>query len=146
MTAGTRYLVTGATGLVGRHLMERLLDRGGEVAVLVRPESLPGHARLVDAWRERAARSGATLELLEGDVVEPSCGLTDDTAARAARVDHVFHLAALYDIEASDELLQLTNVGGTRHVLELLRAAGFSGTLHHASSIAVAKQPGDATY
>ena len=33
------YFVTGATGFIGRHLVERLLEREGDVHVLVREGS-----------------------------------------------------------------------------------------------------------
>ena len=33
------YFVTGATGFIGRHLVERLLEREGDVYVLVREGS-----------------------------------------------------------------------------------------------------------
>ena len=33
------YFVTGATGFIGHHLVERLLDRSGTIYVLVRPGS-----------------------------------------------------------------------------------------------------------
>jgi uncharacterized protein YbjT (DUF2867 family) len=35
------YLVTGATGFIGKHLLERLLARGKPVYALVREASLP---------------------------------------------------------------------------------------------------------
>jgi len=34
------YFITGATGFIGRHLLERLVKRGGTVHCLVRPGSL----------------------------------------------------------------------------------------------------------
>ena len=33
------YFVTGATGFIGRHLVERLLERDGDIHVLVREGS-----------------------------------------------------------------------------------------------------------
>ena len=35
------YFVTGATGFIGRHLLEKLLLRKGRIYCLVRKESLP---------------------------------------------------------------------------------------------------------
>ena len=42
------YFVTGATGFIGRHLVERLLEREGDIHVLVRPGSA-GEARALAA-------------------------------------------------------------------------------------------------
>ena len=43
------YFVTGATGFIGRHLVERLLEREGDIYVLVRE----GSREKLDALRER---------------------------------------------------------------------------------------------
>ena len=44
------YFVTGATGFIGRYLVERLLARGERVYVLVRPQSMQKFEAL-RAWR-----------------------------------------------------------------------------------------------
>lgn len=126
-----RTLVTGATGLVGKHLVPRLLARGHHVTVLVRPASLARHAALLDHWRQLARTTHAILAVAEADVDHP-------LPALPAGLDHVFHLAARYDLAAPPEELTRTNTGGTRHLLDRLRADGFTGVLHHVSSIAVA--------
>ena len=57
------YFVTGATGFIGRHLVERLLEREGDIHVLVRE----GSTEKLDALREAgdtaptgSSRSSAT--------------------------------------------------------------------------------------
>ncbi|OLR90024.1 SDR family oxidoreductase [Actinokineospora bangkokensis] len=127
----TTYLVTGGTGLIGRHLVRELLARGGDprVWLLVRASSL-----------ERAERAWAGSErvrLLVGDIAEPELGLTDADRAELAGVDHVVHLAALYDVTADDEASVLANVEGTRNVVQAATALR-AGCLHHVSSVAVA--------
>ncbi|MGV7807631.1 SDR family oxidoreductase, partial [Mycobacterium kansasii] len=62
-----------------------------------------------------------------GDVTEPGLGITPGDLPD--HVDHVIHLAAVYDMEAPEELQELTNVGGTRNVLEL--AGRLGATMHH---------------
>ena len=44
------YFVTGATGFIGRHLVERLLEREGDIHVLVREGSQERLDRLVERW------------------------------------------------------------------------------------------------
>ena len=46
------YFVTGATGFIGRHLVERLLEREGDIHVLVREGSEDKLERLRDACRQ----------------------------------------------------------------------------------------------
>ena len=45
------YFVTGATGFIGRHLVQELLDhREGDIFVLVRKGSLPRMEALIRRW------------------------------------------------------------------------------------------------
>ncbi len=128
--------VTGATGFIGRHLVECLLRREGEIYVLVRESSQPRLQTLIERWGPDAA---ARIKPLAGDLSEPRLGLRPETVdeLRQAGVEHFFHLAAVYDITADEASNQLANVEGTRHAVELANALEV-GCLHHASSIAVA--------
>ena len=46
----TTYFVTGATGFIGRHLVERLLEREGDIHVLVREGSRAKLDELIEKW------------------------------------------------------------------------------------------------
>jgi NAD(P)-dependent dehydrogenase (short-subunit alcohol dehydrogenase family) len=129
----TSYFVTGATGFIGRNLVERLLEREGEILALVRPES----AARLDALIERWGAHGRVTPVV-GDLALPRLGL-DDAQVQALRgsVGHVFHLAAVYDMTASEERNRIANVEGTANVVALANALE-AGCLHHVSSIAVA--------
>jgi NAD(P)-dependent dehydrogenase (short-subunit alcohol dehydrogenase family) len=131
--------VTGATGFIGRHLVPHLLARGERVHVLVRRSSV---ARL-EALRARWGEDGERVHAVIGDLSQPRLGVEDaEILALRGRVEHFFHLAALYDMEADPESLRDANVEGTRHALELV-AALEAGCLHHVSSIAAAgRYPG----
>ncbi|TRW79873.1 SDR family oxidoreductase [Mycolicibacterium sp. 018/SC-01/001] len=126
-----RYVVTGGTGFLGRHLVDRLLARPGteSVHVLVRGRSLNRFAILAAHWDDRVSP-------LVGDLTAPALGLDDDELAALGRIDHVVHCAALYDITAPEDLQRAANVEGTRSVIALARR--LDATLHHVSSIAVA--------
>jgi thioester reductase-like protein len=125
-----RYLITGGTGFLGRHILARLLTRtDAEIICLVRSPDrlatrtadLPGHQRL-----------GA----LRGDLTADGLGLSDSQLAELAGVDHVLHLAAVYDMTASDAANRAANVEGTRRVIELAGRIE-AKLLHHMSSVAV---------
>jgi NAD(P)-dependent dehydrogenase (short-subunit alcohol dehydrogenase family) len=133
----SRSFVTGATGLLGRHLVPLLLARGGSVSLLARRSRSADRADRLAVFRELAEQHRAELEIVEGDVTEPGLALSPG-AVDVSRLDRVFHLAALYDLGADEQRLEAVNVGGTRHLLEWLVAGGFRGVLHHVSSIAVA--------
>ncbi len=135
MNPPLKYLVTGATGLIGRHLVQRLLRRG-LVYVLVRQASLERNAPLLEAWRQAAGAEGCGLEVLTGEITSEGLGVDD--AEALPDFDHVIHLAALYDLTAAEDALLATNVEGTRRLLQFLQGRGFGGVLHHVSSVAVA--------
>jgi thioester reductase-like protein len=130
----TTYLVTGATGFLGRHLVERLLSReDADVRVLVRSGSQQRLAARAADWP-----SSHRMTPVVGDLTKPQLGLSKGARGHlAGSVDHLVHLAALYDMTAGDELNQRTNVDGTRHVVGLANELGV-GCLHHVSSVAVA--------
>ncbi|WP_370944603.1 SDR family oxidoreductase [Amycolatopsis sp. cg5] len=129
------YLVTGATGLIGRHFTQLLLAREDvdQVSLVVRASSQDKLTKLTNQWPHPER-----VRLVVGDLNEPMLGVSDDAREDLrGNVDHIVHLAALYDIEADDETSVKANVEGTQHVIDLaadLRA----GVLHHISSVAVA--------
>jgi NAD(P)-dependent dehydrogenase (short-subunit alcohol dehydrogenase family) len=134
------YFVTGATGFIGRRLMERLLEkRQDKVYVLVRESSLRRLDELLERWSAVAGPSAAKrIEPVLGDLRRPLLGVEQETVAELrGKVSHFFHLAAVYDMTAPAERNTAVNVGGTTHAVELARALDV-GHLHHVSSIAVA--------
>jgi len=130
----TSYLVTGATGFLGGQLVERLLlDPEAEVHVLVRATS---RGKL--ASRARRWPGGDRVQVLEGDLLLPDLGVDAATVtALTGTIDHLVHLAALYDMTSDDETNDAVNVGGTRSVVQLANRLGVT-CLHHVSSVAVA--------
>ncbi len=128
----SNYFVTGATGFIGRRLLERLLEREGTIYALVRPQSLE---RLTDLITEHEAQG--RIIPVEGDLSQPLLGLpASDVERLKTEVTEFFHLAAIYDMTADEERNRIANVDGTRHAVALANA--LEARMHHVSSIAVA--------
>ncbi|NNM51278.1 MAG: SDR family oxidoreductase [Pseudomonadales bacterium] len=128
------YLVTGATGFIGKFLVGKLLARGGDVHVLVRAGSGTKFTNLLQRYPHHASQ----LHAVEGDLSQPNLGLSsEDLQELRGKIGHFFHLAAIYDLKASEEDQIKANVQGTRHALQAAEALEV-GHFHYASSIAVA--------
>jgi NAD(P)-dependent dehydrogenase (short-subunit alcohol dehydrogenase family) len=129
------YFVTGATGFIGRHLVERLLEREGDIHVLIREGSRERLDELVERW---GGDAGSRIKPAVGDLQEPNLGLSDeDIGALKDGIEHFFHLAAMYDMTASDEVNESLNVDGTHNAVGLANALN-ARHLHHVSSVAAA--------
>jgi NAD(P)-dependent dehydrogenase (short-subunit alcohol dehydrogenase family) len=127
------YFVTGATGFIGRFLVEELLDhREGEVFVLVRESSLPRMERMIRRW------DTDRVVPVVGDLGRPGLGVDPAwVAEHRGSVDHLFHLAAIYDMTADDATNEALNVEGTRHAVGLAESLQV-GCFHQVSSVAAA--------
>jgi dihydroflavonol-4-reductase len=112
-----KYLVTGATGLLGNNIVRALVARGACVRVLSRATSDP------------RPLAGLDVERATGDV----CDAASVTAA-ASGIDIVIHCAGHVQIGWSQqEQHEAINVGGTRNVTAAAERAG--AKLVHVSSV-----------
>jgi glutamate carboxypeptidase len=108
-----RIVVTGATGFIGRHFVERALAGGHEVVALYRPGS-PGGEAVAGKLRARGA------ELHAGDIGDP------DSLARAMLgADCVCHFAAAFrEAGVTDDYFRAVNIAGTRHAVDAAASQG----------------------
>jgi NAD(P)-dependent dehydrogenase (short-subunit alcohol dehydrogenase family) len=128
------YFVTGATGFIGRNLVETLLaNREGTIYVLVREGSRGRLEELISRWG-----AADRIEPIVGDLSQPRLGVSDEDLERLrGNVDHLFHLAAIYDMTADADSQMVANIEGTKHMVELAEAVD-AGCVHMTSSIAAA--------
>jgi dihydroflavonol-4-reductase len=121
-----RALVTGATGFVGAAVARALVAAGWQVRALVRSGSNRGNLR------------GLEVEIAEGDLA--------DAASLERAIEGctgLFHAAADYRLGARDpEPLYLTNVEGTRNILQAARRCGVARIVY-TSSVATIGIPSD---
>jgi nucleoside-diphosphate-sugar epimerase len=123
-------LLTGATGFVGRGLLDRLLALRPDRRVLAlvrRPDRLA------------AQTTDPRVVALPGDLTRDDLGLDPSTRARLARsTTEIVHCAAVTHFGLPIEAARAVNVAGTRHVLALARRCRRLQKLAHVSTVYVA--------
>src|SRR5436190_6740172 len=126
MHMGPRFLVTGATGFIGRRVVDRLLEEFGAQSLicLTKPPATPLEAEIADAYRGRG------LRLIEADVRNSPLA-----ADPPPSVSTVFHLAANVNTDASAQEACVNDLG-TQHLLDWLQPAAPGMRIVYASTVA----------
>ena len=115
---GKKFLVTGADGFIGSHLVESLVSNGHDVRAFVMYNSFNSWG-----WLDQSSSEiQASIDVIAGDIRDPY-GVTKAMEG----CDVVLHLAALISIpfsyEAPDAYVS-TNINGTLNVLQAARKLG----------------------
>ncbi|EFK08335.1 RmlD substrate binding domain protein [delta proteobacterium NaphS2] len=123
MTHPIRYLVTGATGFIGPHLIRELSSQGHFCRCLVRDP------------KKIATIESNNLEVFAGDITRP------ETLNGVAReIDCVLHLATLGHLNnftVSPQMFEAVNVHGTINVMNAALDAGVKRVVHCSSVAAM---------
>jgi NAD(P)-dependent dehydrogenase (short-subunit alcohol dehydrogenase family) len=128
------YFITGGTGFIGQNLIPLLLARRGTVYVLVRSGSADRLERLKARWGQAAQKIVPVI----GDLTRPYLGIAPAVRKELeGKIDHVFHIAAIYDLKADAAAQEAANIKGTAHAVRFAEAVG-ARHFHHVSSIAAA--------
>ena len=109
-------LVTGATGLLGSHIVEKLIAQGRPVRALVRSSS---DTRLLDEWG---------VDKAIGDITDPG-----SLAEAMKGVSTVYHSAAQVGDWGPWERFVAISIDGTANMLAAARDAGVGRFLHVSS-------------
>ena len=120
LTADDLVLVTGATGLVGSHVAERMLAAGVPTRVLVRSGN---DTSLLEQW-------GAQIAV--GDMTD-----IESLPAAFKDVTVVVHCAAKVGDWGPIEDYRFVNVQGLRNILDAVKASGTLKRFVHVSSLGV---------
>jgi len=128
-------LVTGATGNVGRNVVEQLVKRGADVRALVRDPSKAGlgagvdvvQGDLLDVESLRSAMSGvSTLFLLNGVVAdEYTQALIALNVAREAGIERIVYLSVIH----SDIYVNVPHFAGKFGVERMIEQMGLNATI-----------------
>lgn len=116
--------VTGASGLIGRHIVEKLVSEGTVVVALVRNPSAAFPAQVI---------------VRHADVLDP---LAMEVALEG--VSAVIHTAAFvsFNPRKRKDIMEV-NVDGTRHLINLCLRMGVKHFIHISSVAALGRKPGE---
>jgi fatty acyl-CoA reductase len=155
MSAPREFLLTGATGFLGKVVLEELVRRRDEldlerIHVIIRPRKglTPGErfereiaasaccAGLPAGWTD-------AVSVVEGTLEQPCLGLAPEARARLGRrVTHVLHAAASVSFDLPLLEAARANVATTAHLLELARSCSRLERLVYVSTAYVTPHPG----
>ena len=134
------FLLTGATGLLGRYLMKDLTLAGVPLAVHVRPNRRFSAQERIEAifsyWDQQLGTELPRPKVLSGQLGEESLGMVpQDISWAAENCSGVIHNAASLSFVSTgrDSEPYISNVGGTQNVLKFCQEAGIYD-FHHVST------------
>lgn len=119
-----KIVITGATGFLGKELLKQLDREDLEIVIL---------ARKIDSSIKLKAKTHWIL----GDITQPDILHDDQQKKLLLDADTVLHAAAYYDLKGTYNDCFLSNVVGTRNLLNFFKSAKKLKSFHYISTIAV---------
>jgi len=144
--ANRSVLITGASGFIGKVLIEKLLRTCPSIRrifVLIRPKwnKKPEDRlrELLEAPLFEGIRNGINLskriQLVEGDVTQPNLGLNGNNLSKIIKeVSVIFHSAATVKFDEPLKQSVAINIAGTKNMIEICRRIPQLAALVHIST------------
>lgn len=139
--------VTGATGLIGGHLMHHILDDKDVTKIYVLARGNNDQVAAKKVFRTLKAFSPNSdnpdyknkIRVITGDITEKNLGLSDANYNMISNeITHIVHSAANVKFQQSLESAMLVNYDGTKNVFELARTANAKSGLSKVAYISTA--------
>merc|ERR1711964_323152 len=128
-------LLTGATGLLGLHMLPELCGRFGTVYVLVRRKSSMSAATYFEQQRKlyRIPEFG-NVRVVEGDLEAELVGLSSNLELIQKNVSEIYHVGAKVNHVLGYNSMNKANVGGTRELLKIAFSTSPTMKFHYVST------------
>lgn len=131
------HLVTGATGIVGSHVLLECAARGPVRALYRRGSDRSIVERIFRHYRTDAETLITAVEWVEGDVLD-----VDSLRDAMHGVRHVYHTAAVVSFTPGDaDTMQRVNASGTANVVNIALESGIQRLCHVSSTAAIGHAP-----
>lgn len=129
-------LITGATGFIGKRLLNLLLDSGDNVFILTRKKSVTKLKPILNSLKKDKK---SRVNIVYGDVRNENVASDKKELEKIrSEITDIYHLAAIYDLGVDKHSAKETNIDGTKNILKLARSIKNLNAFNHTSTIAVA--------
>lgn len=120
----TKVFITGATGFVGKSLLDALIKKTDIKSFILLVRNQEKARMLLGNELKIAKESNKTIMFYEGDIVKNKIGITQEELDSLESVSEVYHLASnisLSSKEIDKEMIFNVNLDGTRNILEIFK-------------------------
>jgi len=130
------HIITGATGFLGRNLVERLLDNGERLCIVVRSNEHDFQERAEIVFPGYASKYGNRFSVVNGDITKENLGISSKflNEIKNTRINF-WHLAANLSFKyVHKEQIYRDNVRGVENVVNLINTLGSDVHLYYTST------------
>ncbi len=129
-------LVTGATGIIGSHLLVELVKRGEKVRATKRENSKLNTVRRLFEYHKLSPDQFESIDWIQCDILNPQ-----DVFRACEGVNAVYHCAAMVSFFSNDaDKIKNVNIHGTRHIVNACLEQNISALCHVSSTGAIGRQ------